>query len=122
MTTQIVRTGPIAPVGRGSQAPPTIGVRLSRSTVVAIGALRVRPDRGRQFAVGEVLKGDRSTVGELATVVVPPFPTGDHRIVLMAARDEAGDLRLIGDPRHLDPASVTAAAADAAPSDGSAGP
>ena len=110
---EIVRSGPIAPVARGPQAPPTIEDRVAHSTVIAVGVLRCRPDQGRQFIVEEVVAGDRSSIAALAALVLPPFPAGDHRIVVMAACDRAGDLRLTGDPRHLDPDAVLAAVASA---------
>ncbi len=108
MSAEIVRSGPVAVTARGPQAPPSIADRVARSSLIVSGVLRVRPGQRRRFAVGEVMKGNPSSVADLEAVVLPPFPPGDHTIAVMVARDGGGDLRLTGDPRQLDLEAITA--------------
>ena len=121
MTNRIVTSGPITLRSRGVQAPPTLSDRVRHSSLIVTGVLRSFTDGRRTLAVDEVLKGSESDVRELQTVELPPFPDGDHPIVVMVARDPSGELRLTTDPRSVEAASVgaiLAAMADGTDADG----
>ncbi|MGI9611564.1 MAG: hypothetical protein ACR2QO_01555 [Acidimicrobiales bacterium] len=121
MSNRIVSSGPVTLTSRGVQAPPTLSDRVRHSSLIVTGVLRSFTDGRRTLGVGEVLKGSASDVRELRTVELPPFPVGDHPIVVMVARHPSGALRLTTDPRSVDAASVSAilaAMADGLDADG----
>jgi hypothetical protein len=108
MSTRIEYTGPVKPPKQGVQAPPTLRDRVAHSSLIVVGSLHRRSDGGRRFEVSTILKGDERDIADIASLAVPRLRSEDRAIVLMAARDEAGVLRLTADPRSVESGPVTA--------------